>query len=186
MDNYNVTVVSGGLSTPSSTQMLSESLSKAVAEEFANQGMNAQVKTIELRKYATDIAHNMVTRFASPALSSAIKHVMDADALIVVSPVFSGSYSGLFKSFFDVIEMEALAGKPVIIAATGGSIRHSLMLDHTMRPLFAYLKTQVMPTSIYASPENWAIATGESSLENRIHRASKELANQFVNVERQR
>ena len=78
-----------------------------------------------------------------------------ADALIAVSPIFSGSYSGLFKTFFDVLEPETLAGKPVLIGATGGTARHSLALEHALRPLFSYLHAVVVPTAVYAAPEDW-------------------------------
>lgn len=94
-----------------------------------------------------------------------------ADALIVVTPVFSASYSGLFKSFFDVLDKDALAGKPVLIAATGGSARHSLVLDHALRPLFSYLRAVVVPTGVYAASEDW----GAEGLDGRIERAAGEL-----------
>ena len=75
-----------------------------------------------------------------------------ADAVIVVTPIFSASYSGLFKTFFDVIEPDALAGKPVLIGATGGTARHSLALEYALRPLFTYLHAVVVPTAVYAAP----------------------------------
>ena len=89
-----------------------------------------------------------------------------------MTPIFTASYSGLFKSFFDVIEPEALAGKPVLIAATGGSARHSLVLEHALRPLFAYLRAVVVPTAVYAASEDW----GAEGLDGRIERAAGELA----------
>jgi FMN reductase len=98
--------------------------------------------------------------------------VTSADGLIVVTPVFSASYSGLFKSFFDVLDKDALAGKPVLIAATGGTGRHSLVLEHALRPLFAYLRAVVVPTGVYAASEDW----GAEGLAERIERAAGELA----------
>jgi FMN reductase len=124
-----------------------------------------------------DIANNMVTGFAPPALAAALKSIADADALIVVSPVFSGSYSGLLKSFFDVIDNTALDGMPVLIGATGGSVRHSLMLDHAMRPLFTYLRARVVSTGVYAAPEDWGTGSGGApALDQRVTRAASELA----------
>lgn len=178
-NSIKITVISGGLGTPSSTHMLAKNISTSVIEEFSNQGLIVNLSTIELRQHATDIAHNMVTGFAPPELAVVMEQIRKTDALIVVSPVFSGSYSGLFKSFFDVLDPELLSGTPVIIAATGGSTRHSLMLEHAMRPLFTYLKAQVMPTSLYASPEDWAMASGEESLNSRINRAAIEMVEQF-------
>ena len=81
--------------------------------------------------------------------------VAAADGLIVVSPIFSASYSGLFKSFFDVLDPAALDGKPVLIAATGGTERHSLVLDHALRPLFSYLHAVVVPTGVFAATSDW-------------------------------
>lgn len=95
-----------------------------------------------------------------------------ADGLVVVTPVFSASYSGLFKSFFDVLDKDVLAGTPVLIAATGGTARHSLVLEHALRPLFAYLRAVVVPTGVYAASEDW----GAEGLDGRIERAAEELA----------
>ncbi len=78
-----------------------------------------------------------------------------ADAVIAVTPVFSASYSGLFKSFFDVLDEDALDGKPVLIGATGGTARHSLVLEHALRPLFAYLRATVVPTAVFAATEDF-------------------------------
>jgi len=99
--------------------------------------------------------------------------VTAADALIVVSPIFSGSYSGLFKTFFDVLEPGVLAGKPVLIGATGGTARHSLALEYALRPLFSYLRTVVVPTAVYAAPEDWG---SDAQLSDRVDRAAGELA----------
>jgi FMN reductase len=101
-----------------------------------------------------------------------------ADGLIVVSPIFSASYSGLFKSFFDVLEHRSLTGKPVLIAATGGTARHSLALEHALRPLFSYLRAIVVPTAVYAATEDWGAPSGSqaANLSGRIERAAAELA----------
>ncbi|WP_020120694.1 FMN reductase [Streptomyces canus] len=159
-------VVSAGLSVPSSTRLLGDRLAAAV-------GRAAEVHTqvVELRELAVEIAQNFTNGFPGRALAAAQEAVAAADGLIVVTPVFSASYSGLFKSFFDVLDPEALAGKPVLIAATGGSARHSLVLEHALRPLFAYLKAVVVPTGVYAASEDW----GAEGLDGRIERAAGEL-----------
>ncbi len=176
METRRVVVVSGGLGTPSSSRMLADQLAEAARREFDGAGFLAEVTTVELRELALDIANNLVTGFAPPALAAALKSVTEADALIVVSPVFSGSYSGLLKSFFDVVDNTALDGMPVVIAATGGSVRHSLMLDHAMRPLFSYLRARVATTAVYAGPEDWGTGSdGEPALDQRVTRAAKEL-----------
>ncbi|NJC21394.1 FMN reductase [Arthrobacter pigmenti] len=176
METRRVVVVSGGMSTPSSSRMLADQLAEATRRELDGLDLLADVTTIELRELAVDIANNMVTGFAPPALADALQSVKDADALIVVSPVFSGSYSGLLKSFFDVLDNTVLDGMPVLIGATGGSIRHSLMLDHAMRPLFSYLRARVAPTAVYAAPEDWGSGTqGAPALDQRVARAASEL-----------
>lgn len=162
-------VVSAGLSVPSSTRLLGDRLAAATAERIS-----ADVQVIELRDLAVEIAHNLTNGFPGPDLAAALDAVTQADGLIVVTPVFSASYSGLFKSFFDVLgarETEALAGKPVLIAATGGTARHSLVLDHALRPLFAYLRAVVVPTGVYAASEDW----GAEGLPERIERAAAQL-----------
>ncbi|WP_413757685.1 FMN reductase [Streptomyces sp. MMBL 11-3] len=163
-------VVSAGLSVPSSTRLLGDRLAAAVVGR-APEGVAAEVEVVELRDLAVDIAHHLTTGFPGPALGAALSAVADADGLIVVTPVFSASYSGLFKSFFDVLDRDALAGKPVLVAATGGSARHSLVLEHAMRPLFAYLRAVVVPTAVYAASEDW----GAEGLAERIGRAAGEL-----------
>ena len=160
-------VVSAGLSVPSSTRLLADRLATATADRVP-----AEIEVVELRDLAVEIAHNLTNGFPGKKLAAALTAVTEADGLIAVTPVFSASYSGLFKSFFDVLEKDALVGKPVLIAATGGSARHSLVLDHALRPLFAYLRAIVLPTAVYAASEDW----GAEGLPERVDRAAAELA----------
>ncbi|MFG3291384.1 FMN reductase [Streptomyces sp. NPDC048179] len=160
-------VVSAGLSVPSSTRLLADRLAAAVGRET-----EVQVEVVELRDLAVEIAHNFTNGFPGRKLAAALEAVTEADGLIAVTPVFTASYSGLFKSFFDVLDKEALVGKPVLVAATGGTGRHSLVLEHALRPLFAYLRAVVVPTGVYAASEDW----GAEGLEDRIERAAGELA----------
>ncbi|MGW1778916.1 FMN reductase [Streptomyces sp. NPDC002143] len=164
-------VVSAGLSVPSSTRLLADRLAAATAGRT-----EAEVEVVELRDLAVEIAHNFTSGFPGRKLAAALEAVTAADGLIVVTPVFSASYSGLFKSFFDVLDPDALAGKPVLIAATGGSARHSLVLEHALRPLFSYLRAVVVPTAVYAASEDW----GAEGLPERIERAAGELAAQMT------
>ncbi|MFD9120184.1 CE1759 family FMN reductase [Streptomyces bottropensis] len=161
-------VVSAGLSVPSSTRLLGDRLAAAVAGHDAS----VEVQVVELRDLAVEIAHHLTNGFPGRKLAAALDAVAGADGLVVVTPVFSASYSGLFKSFFDVLDRDVLAGKPVLIAATGGSARHSLVLEHAMRPLFAYLRAVVVPTGVYAASEDW----GAQGLAGRIERAAAELS----------
>jgi FMN reductase len=169
-----IAVVSAGLSQPSSSRLLADQLAAGTARDLPT---GTRIVTIELRDLAHDIVNNLLTGFPSPALRRAIEQVVSADSLIAVTPLYSGSYNGLFKSFFDVLDPDALAGKPTAIAATGGTARHSLALEHAIRPLFTYLRAATVPTAVFAATEDWGSAgsSGEA-LTARIERAGAELA----------
>lgn len=164
-------VVSAGLGQPSSTRLLADRLAEAAAG--ALQG-DATVETIELRDHAHAMVDATLTGFPSKAFRAAVETVANADGLIAVTPVFNASYSGLFKTFFDVLERGSLDGTPVLLGATGGTARHSLAIDYAMRPLFAYLRASVVPTGVYAASEDWGSA--ETVLPERVARAGAELA----------
>lgn len=169
-----IAVISAGLSQPSSTRLLADKLAAATTEHLA---ARTEVITIELRDLAHDIVNALLTGFPAPALREAIGQVLRADALIAVTPLYSGSYNGLFKSFFDVLDPGTLAGKPVLIGATGGTARHSLALEHAIRPLFTYLRAVTVPTAVFAATEDWGAAGGSAqALTARIGRAGAELA----------
>jgi FMN reductase len=174
-----IAVISAGLSVPSSTRLLADRLSTAVVDALHEP---VEVDVIELRPLAHALADNLLTGFASGELAEAIETVRRADALIVVTPVFSASYSGLFKTFFDVLELGLLTGVPVLIGATAGSARHSLVLEHALRPLFSYLHATVVPTAVFAASEDF----GEAGLQSRIERAAGELATLLSGAPRRR
>ncbi len=171
-------VVSAGLSQPSSTRLLADRLSAAVERHFRDAGIQPSVEVVELRDQAQALANHLLTGFPSPKLQETLDAVLAADGLIAVTPIFSASYSGLFKLFFDLVERDAFAGKPVLIAATGGTARHSLAVEHALRPLFAYLNAAVVATGVYAATEDWGQGgdTADGSLVDRIDRAAAELA----------
>jgi FMN reductase len=173
MNTPKLAVVSAGLSTPSSTRLLADRLTEAVRKHLPD----VEVHLVELRGVATDVANNLTGGFASPELRAHLDAVTGADGVIAVTPIFTASYSGLFKSFFDVVDQTALAGKPVLIGATGGSARHSLALEFALRPLFAYLRATVAPTAVFAAPEDW----GAGGLSERVDRAAGELAALMTN-----
>jgi len=172
-----IAVVSAGLSSPSSTRMLADRLAAATVAALADQGTEATVDVIELRDHAHDITNNLLTGFAPPALESAINTVVSADGLIVVTPIFSTSYSGLFKSFIDVLDPDALRGMPVLIGANAGTARHSLAIDYAIRPLFAYLRAEAVPTGVFAASADWG-GQGDDvkPLRARVDRGARELA----------
>jgi len=175
MSTHTIAVVSAGLSQPSSTRLLADRLAAAAERRLQEQGHDVVVETFELRDHAQAITNNLLTGFPSEELRQVLDSVRGADALIVVSPIFSASFSGLFKSFFDVLEPGALVGKPVLLAATGGTARHSLALEFSLRPLFAYQRATVAPTGVFAATEDWATGDAGSGLAARIDRAAGEL-----------
>jgi FMN reductase len=177
-----IAVVSAGLSVPSSTRILADSLAASTQRALSTLGQESEIEVIELRDLAHLITDNQLTGFPTGALADAVRRVAQADALIAVTPVFSASYSGLFKMFFDVLEEGALAGKPVLVAATAGTARHSLVLDFAMRPLFAYLRADVVPTGVFAASSDFGSGSvgTTGSLSARIDRAAGELADQVL------
>ncbi len=178
-----IAVISAGLSVPSSTRILADALGTAVQRRLAALGQDSTVDVIELRDLAHLVTDNALTGFPTGALADAVRRVAAADAVVAVTPVYTGSYSGLFKLFFDVLEDGLLEGKPVLVAATAGTARHSLVLEFALRPLFAYLRADVVPTAVFAASSDFgATGTGggASGLADRIDRAAGELADQVL------
>lgn len=161
-------VVSAGLTNPSSTKLLADRLTTATVEALDD----VDVTHVELRGLAHQLTDQLLTGFPAPELARAEAAVAAADGLIVVTPVFTASYSGLFKTFFDVLEAGTLDMKPVLIAATAGTARHSLVLEHALRPLFAYVHAVVVPTGVFAATDDFA----GTDLDQRINLAAGELA----------
>ena len=174
-----IAVVTAGLSQPSSTRLLADRLAEGTDRSLRLYGEEVRVVVVELRDLAHAITDNLLTGFPSGELATAVQTVTDADALIAVTPVFSASYSGLFKSFFDVLDDGALSGKPVLVAATAGTARHSLVLEFALRPLFAYLRAVVVPTAVFGASEDFG-SNASGSLTERVERAGRELADLVV------
>ena len=178
-----IVVVSAGLSVPSSTRILADSLAASTQRALATLGQESEIEVVELRDLAHLITDNLLTGFPTGALADAVRRVAEADALIAVTPVFSASYSGLFKMFFDVLDDGLLEGKPVLVAATAGTARHSLVLEFALRPLFAYLRADVVPTAVFAASSDFGstgTGLGGGSLSTRIDRAAGELADKVL------
>ncbi|MEU6131425.1 FMN reductase [Saccharopolyspora sp. NPDC047091] len=164
-----ILAISAGLSQPSSTRLLADRLVTATRGELGEQ---AEVEVVELREHAHDITDNLLTGFPGARLDEVLQRLYAADGLILVTPTFSASYSGLFKSFLDVVEPESLRDTPVLLGATGGTERHSLVLEHALRPLLSYFRAHVVPTGVYAAASDWG---GGTELGQRITRAAREL-----------
>ncbi len=169
-------VVTAGLSQPSSSRLLADRLAAAVDRALRLHDELVSVEVVELRELAHALTDNLLTGFPSGALAETLDLVRGADALVVVTPIFNASYSGLFKTFFDVLEDGTLEGKPVLLGATAGTARHSLALEFALRPLFAHLKARVVPTAVFAASEDFATTGPAGSLSARVERAGRELA----------
>jgi FMN reductase len=180
MADRTIVVVTAGLTEPSSTRLLADRLAAATERHLVTDGVTPSLEVIELRDRAQDLVNHLLTGFPSPALRATLDRVLAADGVIAVSPIFNASYSGLFKLFFDVLERGSLSGVPALIGATGGTVRHSLALDHAFRPLFVYLGASVGTTAVFAASEDWGTGgTGDAfggALADRIDRAAAELA----------
>ncbi len=177
MTGLRIAVVSAGLSSPSSTRMLADRLARATVAQLASDAAPVEVDTFELRDYAHEITNNLLTGFAAPPLEAMINAVVSADAVIAVTPIFTTSYSGLFKSFIDILEPDALAGTPVLLGANAGTARHSLAIDYALRPLFAYLHADTVSTGVFAASVDWGGAGDEvAPLSERIDKGARELA----------
>ncbi|GAA1007543.1 NAD(P)H-dependent oxidoreductase [Nocardiopsis tropica] len=161
----NLLVIAAGVSEPSSTRLLADQLADAARAAVSARGEALEVTVIEVRELARDLATVMTTGVPTPALTAAKG-----------APVFTASYSGLLKMFFDALDPDALSDVPVMVAATAGTPRHSLVLDHALRPLFAYLRARVLPTGVFAATEDF----GSAELAARISRAGAELAGALV------
>jgi len=171
-DPKRLVVVSAGTGNPSSTRQLTDRLAQKSLDLLRESETPASVYVIELGPLALDIASATIAGFPGEELQATIDRLAAADAIIAATPVYKAGISGLFKSFVDVLDNDLLVAKPVLLAATGGTARHALVIDDQMRPLFAYLRALALPTSVYAAPEDW----GATELGERIQRAATELA----------
>ena len=175
-----IVVVSGGLSAPSATRLLADRIAEATRAAVGARGDHAEIEVIEVRDLAKDLATTFIAGVPTAAVARAREQLATADGLIAVTPVFAAGYSGLFKMFFDALDPDTLTGVPTVIAATAGSPRHSLVLDHAMRPLLTYLRALVVPTGVFAATEDFGAGEAGAALKSRIDRAAEELARQVT------
>lgn len=145
-----VVAVSGGLHPTSKAAALTEHLLDLISDQ-----VQCEQHMIELGQIAPQLAGAVSRSQLSDALERALIAVERADVLIVTTPVYRGSYTGLFKHFFDFVHQEALIDKPVLLAATGGSERHALMIDHQLRPLFSFFQARTLPLGVYATDKDF-------------------------------
>jgi FMN reductase len=190
-ETFNLVVVSAGTSDPSSTKLLADRTAQRVTALAERRGATVRTRVIDLRELATDITTALTNQLVTPKLQQAVDALGEADGVIAATPVYKAGPSGLFTSFFHVLDNDLLIGKPVVLAATAGTARHALVVDDQMRALFAYLRTLPVPTSLFAAPEDWGASAGgpgardngdgehggsdQGALSKRIDRAAFEL-----------
>ena len=170
-ETFRLVVVSAGTGDPSATRLLADRTADRVRALAAEHGNAVTTSVIELREIATDITTALTSELTTPKLQRAVTALGEADGVIAAAPVYQAGPSGLFTSFFNVLDNDLLIAKPVLLAATAGTARHALVVDGQMRPAFAYLRTLTVPTSLFAAPEDW----GDGALAQRIDRAALEL-----------
>lgn len=174
-------VVSGGLRQPSSTRLLADRLSAAAVAAAGEHGVDPQVTVVELREHARDLTTMLLTGITSPPLRGVLDAIAGADGVVLVTPIYSGSYTGMVKDLVDILPDGALDGVPVLMGATAGTGRHALALEHAVRPLLSYLRAVVVPTGVFAATEDFGEVAGSTTadpvpLAVRIDRAAGELA----------
>lgn len=146
-----VVAVAGGLQLLSKSAALSKHLLDLIADEIP-----CQPRMVEIGAIAPQLAGAVWRSQLPVAVEQALAAVEQADVLVVVTPVFRGSYTGLFKHFFDFIDQDALIDKPVLLAATGASECHALVIDHQLRPLFSFFQARTLPLGVYATDQDFA------------------------------
>lgn len=184
MSVLHVVALTGGISFPSSSRLLTDLLLERAAAHLEEQGREVETRTIEVRDVAEDAATANVLGFRSRELTDALSAVEESDLLVAASPVFRGSYSGVFKTFVDLLDGRRIAGKPVLLAAAGGTVRHTLVIDQALRPLFAFMGAVIVPVGVYASTRDWTVERlPTAALAERADRAAAQLARLAVLVD---
>jgi FMN reductase len=146
-----VVAVSGSVQSPSRTLVLIEQLLAALAEVVP-----IDAHLIKLEDLAPAIGGVSYRDQLPSTVQAELAAIDSADGLVVASPVYRGSYTGLFKHLFDLVHHEALIDVPVLLAATGGSDRHALVIDHQLRPLFSFFQARTLPLGVYASEQDFS------------------------------
>jgi FMN reductase len=168
---FRLVIISAGTSDPSSSRLLADRVADRTCELAACHGGTVTTNVIELREVSSDISTALVSQLITSKLQAVIATLGEADGIVASTPVYKAGPSGLFTSFFDVLDDDLIIARPVVLAATAGTARHALVVDEQMRSMFAYLRALTIPTSLFAAPEDW----GDPALNKRIDRAAVEL-----------
>lgn len=170
-DTVNLVVLSGSTRRPSMSRALAEALALRVAE-------HRPLRVNHLDLIDAGVGLSAWSRGGLDASARAVvEAIEEAEALIVTTPTFRGSYPGLFKHLFDLVDTQRLEGKPVLLGATGGGLRHALVVEHQLRPLFAFFSATVAPTAVYASEAEFVGGhPADPALLSRIDLAARQFA----------
>jgi FMN reductase len=171
MPGLNIVGFAGSSSRPSRTRNLVEAIANAAARPSG-----ATVSLFDLQEIHPSLGSTLDPRSAPADLAQLIARISAADALVVGTPIYKGTFTGLFKHLFDLIEPKALKGKPIVLSATGGSERHALAIDHGLRPLFAFFSADIIASGVYAAEADFVDYQPHSpGLLKGIERAAEEL-----------
>ncbi len=171
-----IVVVSAGHAPASSTARLGEAIGEAARAALSRAGVDASIEHLEVRRIAGAVVRALVDAVRDEAIVEAVAAIQRADALVVVTPTVNASFSGLLKSFLDVLPPNALRSVPTIIAATGGTARHTLVLDQAVRPMLGFQRAVVLPSALFATADEWDGPRPGAELAARIAAAGEELA----------
>ncbi len=168
---FRLAVVNAGVSDPSSTRLLADRLALRVEANAQRDGRTVETRHLDLRELLPELSGAIASGHLGPRFADAVEALASADGIVATAPVYKAGMSGLFSSFFQVLDNDLLIAKPVVLGATAGTARHALVVDEQMRSMFAYLRAMVAPTSVFASTEDWQ----DNALGKRIDRAAREL-----------
>ncbi|XNZ00756.1 CE1759 family FMN reductase [Micrococcus luteus] len=175
-----LTVVSGGMGEPSLTGRLADRLGDAARVHLERHGLTVHTAEVRLRTLAVAVAQAHVGTVRDPRLEQALEDVLQADALVAVTPTYKASVAGISRAFWELVGDGALTGMPTLLGATGGTARHSLVIDTGLRPLFAQLGAHALPRGVFAATDDWgggpASSDGTEALARRIDAAGRSLA----------
>lgn len=163
--------LSGNITQPSKTRNLVET-----ALAIAATRLDVELETIEINDFGDQLGRARRLDDLDAKARDLVARIVEADALVVATPVYKGSYPGLFKHLIDLLDPQSLLGKPVLIAATGGGEKHALAVEHQLRPLFGFFEAQTLATAVHVSDKDFegGRLTGPAALA-RLTRAVAQL-----------
>lgn len=145
MSNPTVVGLSGNFQRPSKTRSLVANVVSRIGHQY---GLASEV--FDLVDFGDSLGAARYSSDLDASSKQMVEKVLAADVLVVGTPTYKGSYTGLFKHLIDLLDPLALQGKPILLTATGGSDRHALIIEHQLRPLFGFFMAHTLPTGVFA------------------------------------